>query len=616
MREASNISLPARGLSSSQIRRWLSLLLLVPALTAGGFEWWREYDRAQYAARAALAWTDEAGREGALALGGRELGRRIHDLGSCVDAGARCAWEPRRGEPLDERRGSPWRVTQALDLPAVGPGWLVIDLPWFTGLRAALGAVVLMSGLLLVLWLGGLRQPLAELRRRERVLRQAHASDAMTGLLSRVGLLASLDPLRERARAARPWVGAVVFDIDRFSLLNEALGPVDADQILRNVASRVQATTRESDRIARVAGDQFVVLVGSLAGPEPADALARNLLRALLPPYVIGGKSTRVGFSVGVAAVDSRLGSLAELIKNAELAMRAAKHEGGGRLKHYDPAMADGLHRRMEVEVAVRRAVEAGEFKVHYQPIMSVDGLRVEAVEALLRWDDGARLGVDTASLIKALETTGLIHGVGLDVLEQACRQALLWSDAGHPRLVLSVNVSALQFDRPDLARSIFSVIERTGFAPRNLQLELTENLLLDPSPTTVDALGQLSARGVRLALDDFGIGYSSLAYLKRFNLTVLKIDREFVRDMVDSSRDVAIVRAVIDLGHALDMHVIAEGVETSEQLETLAQLDCDSIQGFLFGAPMDVARCDEFLAAYGQAPAMTAIEPTVSLAA
>ncbi|MEG2155772.1 MAG: bifunctional diguanylate cyclase/phosphodiesterase [Burkholderiaceae bacterium] len=616
MREASNISLPARGLSSSQIRRWLSLLLLVPALTAGGFEWWREYDRAQYAARAALAWTDEAGREGALALGGRELGRRIHDLGSCVDAGARCAWEPRRGEPLDERRGSPWRVTQALDLPAVGPGWLVIDLPWFTGLRAALGAVVLMSGLLLVLWLGGLRQPLAELRRRERVLRQAHASDAMTGLLSRVGLLASLDPLRERARAARPWVGAVVFDIDRFSLLNEALGPVDADQILRNVASRVQATTRESDRIARVAGDQFVVLVGSLAGPEPADALARNLLRALLPPYVIGGKSTRVGFSVGVAAVDSRLGSLAELIKNAELAMRAAKHEGGGRLKHYDPAMADGLHRRMEVEVAVRRAVEAGEFKVHYQPIMSVDGLRVEAVEALLRWDDGARLGVDTASLVKALETTGLIHGVGLDVLEQACRQALLWSDAGHPRLVLSVNVSALQFDRPDLARSIFSVIERTGFAPRNLQLELTENLLLDPSPTTVDALGQLSARGVRLALDDFGIGYSSLAYLKRFNLTVLKIDREFVRDMVDSSRDVAIVRAVIDLGHALDMHVIAEGVETSEQLETLAQLDCDSIQGFLFGAPMDVARCDEFLAAYGQAPAMTAIEPTVSLAA
>ncbi|MEG0822386.1 MAG: bifunctional diguanylate cyclase/phosphodiesterase [Burkholderiaceae bacterium] len=616
MREASNISLPAPGLSSSQIRRWLSLLLLVPALTAGGFEWWREYDRAQYAARAALAWTDEAGREGALALGGRELGRRIHDLGSCVDAGARCAWEPRRGEPLDERRGSPWRVTQALDLPADGPGWLVIDLPWFTGLRAALGAVVLMSGLLLVLWLGGLRQPLAELRRRERVLRQAHASDAMTGLLSRVGLLASLDPLRERARDARPWVGAVVFDIDRFSLLNEALGPVDADQILRNVASRVQATTRESDRIARVAGDQFVVLVGSLAGPEPADALARNLLRALLPPYVIGGKSTRVGFSVGVAAVDSRLGSLAELIKNAELAMRAAKHEGGGRLKHYDPAMADGLHRRMEVEVAVRRAVEAGEFKVHYQPIMSVDGLRVEAVEALLRWDDGARLGVDTASLIKALETTGLIHGVGLDVLEQACRQALLWSDAGHPRLVLSVNVSALQFDRPDLARSIFSVIERTGFAPRNLQLELTENLLLDPSPTTVDALGQLSARGVRLALDDFGIGYSSLAYLKRFNLTVLKIDREFVRDMVDSSRDVAIVRAVIDLGHALDMHVIAEGVETSEQLETLAQLDCDSIQGFLFGAPMDVARCDEFLAAYGQAPAMTAIEPTVSLAA
>ncbi|MEF9942863.1 MAG: GGDEF domain-containing protein [Burkholderiaceae bacterium] len=174
----------------------------------------------------------------------------------------------------------------------------------------------------------------------------------MTGLLSRVGLLASLDPLRERARAARPWVGAVVFDIDRFSLLNEALGPMDADQILRNVASRVQATTRDSDRIARVAGDQFVVLVGSLAGPEPADALARNLLRALLPPYVIAGKSTRVGFSVGVAAVDSRQGSLAELIKNAELAMRAAKHEGGGRLKHYDPTMADGLHRHFHFHAA------------------------------------------------------------------------------------------------------------------------------------------------------------------------------------------------------------------------------------------------------------------------
>jgi EAL domain-containing protein (putative c-di-GMP-specific phosphodiesterase class I) len=242
---------------------------------------------------------------------------------------------------------------------------------------------------------------------------------------------------------------------------------------------------------------------------------------------------------------------------------------------------------QLELDMALRRALQGGEFELAFQPIVSADGGTIDAVEALLRWNDPGRGVVSPGEFIPVLEQTGLIVPVGQWVLREACKRAQGWMAQGACPVTLSVNVSPIQFAEPDFVRQVLTALEATGFAPQQLQLEVTEGLLLDPTPESLRKMDALVDAGVRLAVDDFGMGYSSLAYLKRFRLHSLKIDRMFVRDVPKLRQDTAIVRAIVELAHALELHVTAEGVETAEQHEALQALGCDSMQGFLFARPM-----------------------------
>jgi diguanylate cyclase len=269
------------------------------------------------------------------------------------------------------------------------------------------------------------------------------------------------------------------------------------------------------------------------------------------------------------------------------VAMRAAKRDGGKRFRIYEPTMDADAAQSLERELRLRRAVQGEEFFLVYQPIVDAQGEHAFAIEALLRWADPQRGVISPAEFIPVLEQTGLIVPTGRWVLQQACRRGAAWIAEGAHQLVLSVNVSPLQFVEPDFVDMVRGIVEHTGFPPRQLQLEVTEGLLLDPTAESLAKLDALAELGVRLAVDDFGMGYSSLAYLKQFKLHSLKIDRMFVRDIPHHCQDAAIVRAIIDLGHGLGMHVTAEGVETPEQAHALKRLGCDSLQGFLFARPV-----------------------------
>jgi EAL domain-containing protein (putative c-di-GMP-specific phosphodiesterase class I) len=267
--------------------------------------------------------------------------------------------------------------------------------------------------------------------------------------------------------------------------------------------------------------------------------------------------------------------------------MRAAKSGGGGRYRVFEASMVVNTQKQLELDMALRRALQAGEFELAFQPIMDAGGASIDAVEALLRWNDPGRGVVSPGEFIPVLEQTGLIVPVGQWVLREACKRAQSWAAHGAVPVTLSVNVSPIQFAEPDFVRHVFTALEATGFPAQRLQLEVTEGLLLDPTADSLRKMDALVDAGVRLAVDDFGMGYSSLAYLKKFRLHSLKIDRMFVRDVPKLHQDTAIVRAIVELAHALELHVTAEGVETAEQHEALQALGCDSMQGFLFARPM-----------------------------
>jgi EAL domain-containing protein (putative c-di-GMP-specific phosphodiesterase class I) len=315
--------------------------------------------------------------------------------------------------------------------------------------------------------------------------------------------------------------------------------------------------------------------------------MARNLLRAIEPALSLGEHRTQVSVSIGIALADGTAQGADALLAQADAAMRAAKAGGGGRYRVFEASMLVDTQQQLELEMALRRALRNEEFALVFQPIVAADGESIEAVEALLRWNDPARGMVSPAEFIPVLEQTGLIVPVGEWVLREACRRMRLWNAQGALPVTLSVNVSPMQFAEGNFVRQVLSTLQATGLPARQLQLEVTEGLLLDPTPEALRKMDALTDAGVRLAVDDFGMGYSSLAYLKRFRLHALKIDRMFVRDVPRLPQDSAIVRAIVELAHALGLHVTAEGVETAEQQLALQRLGCDSMQGFLFARPM-----------------------------
>lgn len=455
----------------------------------------------------------------------------------------------------------------------------------------ALGALEIgAASSLLALGLWGLvfQRRVQAMRAAERRLRGISKRDPLTGLLNREGLRITLAHALQRRGGRRGDVGVMLIDIDRFHLVNNSLGQPAGDALLRSVAGRIRAAVRERDVVARLGGDQFAIQVEGVSGAQALAVMARNLLRAFEAPAAVGGRDMVATLSIGIAMACEASQSIDPLLKNAEIALRAAKAGGGGAFCGFEDHMRDDDDMRLDLERRLRRALKNGEFRLVFQPITAAGSEHIVAVEALLRWADPAQATmVSPAEFIPVLEQTGLIVPVGNWVLHEACRQGLQWLAGGSHSLVLSVNVSPRQFAEPHFVDTVASILRETGFPASRLQLEVTEGLLLEPTPERLDKINALVKTGVRLAVDDFGMGYSSLSYLKSLPLHTLKIDRMFVRDAVEHQRDATIVRAIVDLGHGLGLHVTAEGVETQAQRNLLMRLGVDSMQGYLFARPV-----------------------------
>jgi diguanylate cyclase (GGDEF)-like protein len=546
---------------------------------------------AQHEARAvasALAWTLDHHRADA----------QGPSLQSLLSAGAQSAAQTREALAADgavlaeagrAEASSPWLISATAPIAGPGPVTAVRVCESLLEVMQATALVAVLSlGATLLTWLLVVRRSVGALRKAEGRLHTIGVVDPLTGLLNRAGLRQRLQRGldAERQSAARR-VGVLLIDLDRFRLINESLGQRAGDQLLRAVAARIRGVLHGGDAAARLGGDQFVVCSPTLAGAQAAAVMARNLLRAIEPALVIAQRQTQVSVSIGIALAGDAADAPDQLLAHADAAMRAAKSGGGGRYRIFEASMIVNTQKQLELDMALRRALQAGEFELAFQPIMAADGSSIGAVEALLRWNDPSRGVVSPGEFIPVLEQTGLIVPVGQWVLREACKRVQGWMAQGAPPVTLSVNVSPIQFAEPDFVRHVMTALEATGLSPRQLQLEVTEGLLLDPTSDSLRKMDALVDAGVRLAIDDFGMGYSSLAYLKRFRLHALKIDRMFVRDVPKLRQDTAIVRAIVELAHALELHVTAEGVETAEQHEALRALGCDSMQGFLFARPM-----------------------------
>ena len=387
----------------------------------------------------------------------------------------------------------------------------------------------------------------------------------------------------------------LLLDLDDFKKINDTQGLQAGDQLLKQAAARLKATVRASDAVARLGGDEFVLLLPDLgnqmdAAANHAEASARHLLHILSQPYTLGVHPCQSTASIGIVVFSGATQSVDDLLKQADIALYQAKGGGRNTLRFFDAAMQAAVLAHAERLADLRRGLAANEFVLHYQPQVNRHGV-ITGAEALVRWQHATRGLVPPGDFIALAEDSKLILPLGQWVLVQACAQIRAW--ANHPLTAcwtMAVNVSALQFTQPDFVTSVEAALQSTGANPCCLKLELTESMLVKDVPAVIAKMKKIKALGVRFSLDDFGTGYSSLSYLKLLPLDQLKIDRSFVRDLLTDPNDKAIAHAVIALGHSLGLQVIAEGVETPEQRQILAELHCDAFQGYLFGKPMPAA--------------------------
>jgi diguanylate cyclase len=413
--------------------------------------------------------------------------------------------------------------------------------------------------------------------------------DPLTGLPSRLLFLNRLSAaLGGLHRRPGRYVAVLFLDLDRFKVINDSLGHPAGDQLILAVAERLRHCLRRQETIARFGGDEFAVLCEDLGDEQDAVAVAERLLKSFSLPFHLSHGDAVSTASIGIAlAVDPDQDG-EDLIRDADAAMYRAKQAGGGRVMLFDEVTRQRALDRLHTENGLRQALERDEFRVFFQPEVSIETGDIVGVEALVRWEHPERGLVGPADFIALAEETGLIVPIGAWVLHEACRHARRWEleRNGHGPLMVRVNVSARQLAEPAFVEAVSDALETTGMNPASLCLEVTESVLIEDPDSSADTLSALKRLGVHIAVDDFGTGYSSLEHLRRFPIDSVKIDRSFVRGLPHSSEDVAIVGAVIELGHALNLSVVAEGVETADQLGNLQSAGCDTAQGFLFSRP------------------------------
>jgi diguanylate cyclase (GGDEF)-like protein len=387
-------------------------------------------------------------------------------------------------------------------------------------------------------------------------------------------------------------------DLDNFKVVNDSLGHEVGDRLLVAVAERLQSLLRPEDTLARFGGDEFTVLIEDVEDPGDPVRVAERIVEGLREPFVLDGREFFVMTSIGIALGTARQKYPEDLLRDADTAMYRAKEEAAP-YQVFDPTMYQRVLSRLEWENELRRAIEIGEFVVHYQPIVSLRSGDVRRVEALVRWNHPERGLLNPSEFMALAEESGIVVPMGELVLEEACRRAKEWQEERPrtPPLVMSVNLSARQLGRPDLAETVERVLRETGFEGSFLSLDITETVYIKALEGNSAALDELKRMGVCISIDDFGVGYSSLAYLKRLPADVLKIDKSFIKGLGEDLEDTAIVRMVIELAHTLGMDVIAEGVESEAQAQQLKEMGCDLGQGYYFSEPLPPEAVPEFLA-------------------
>lgn len=417
-------------------------------------------------------------------------------------------------------------------------------------------------------------------------------NDPLTGLPNRILFKDRLNSAMAQARRNRQVLAVLLLGLDRFKVINDSLGHTMGDRLLQQTAARLSQLMRKSDTVARLEGDQFAVLAMDIGKDENAARVSQKILEIFIKPFIIGGHELHATASIGIATFPNDGEDAEALIINADTAMHRAKENGKNTYRLYTPEMNSKALQRLELENSIRRAMERGEFEVFYQPKVNIKTGIIGGFEALVRWRHRERGLVSPAEFIPLAEETGLIIPIGEWVLRTACEQNRQWMDAGYPPLRVAVNISARQFQQKNLVERVDQVLQETGLHPSWLELEITESLAMQDAEFTIKMLRDFKERGITISLDDFGTGYSSLNYLKRFPLNNLKIDQSFIRNITTDSDDEAIASAVIVLAQNMKLQVIAEGVETEEQLAMLRDRQCNEMQGYLFGKPVPA---DEF---------------------
>jgi diguanylate cyclase (GGDEF)-like protein/PAS domain S-box-containing protein len=441
-------------------------------------------------------------------------------------------------------------------------------------------------------------QDVTERKQAEERLHYQSTHDLLTDLPNRQLFVDRLQQALRRTRRQPGRNVAVLFvDLDNFKLVNDSLGHGAGDRILVTVAERLKRCLRPEDTLARFGGDEFTMLLENVQSPRDAVRVADRTVQELRSPLVLEGRELVLRGSIGIALGEDRTKGPQELLKDADTAMYRAKEEAAG-YRIFEPNMHEQALRRLKAENDMRRSVEAREFVVHYQPIVDLRSGEVRGSEALVRWEHPERGLLDPSQFVPVAEETGLIVPIGEWVLEEACRQGVQWQPE-HPEaspLVMYVNLSARQLRRQDLTQTVEGVLQSTGLEGRCLCLDITETLYITVLEGNTKALDDLRRMGVRISIDDFGMGYSSLSYLKRLPVDTLKVDRSFVTGLGEDAEDTAIVRMTIDLAHTLGLRIIAEGVESEEQTIHLKEMGCDLGQGYYFAEPLPSEEASKFL--------------------
>lgn len=447
--------------------------------------------------------------------------------------------------------------------------------------------------------LAGSLTDITEHKAAENKLQHDAHHDALTGLPNRAMLMERLSRSLERTKHNNNYLFAILFiDLDRFKIINDSLGHLAGDKLLHCITKRLIEVTRPEDMVARLGGDEFVVLLESLKEKNQVASIAARVLKHISAPIDLGGDEVYTTASIGVAFASPVYERAETLLRDADIAMYRAKTAGKARFEIFDPEMHTRAVSLLHLENDLRRAIQRNELLLHYQPIVSLENGEMIGFEALARWHHPQRGTIPPNEFIPVAEDTGLIIPIGEWVLREACRQMRAWEMMyeAMPPLMISVNLSGRQLEQPDLVEMIEAVLAETEMNPNYLRLEITESIIMQNAEKTIEKIERIRALGIRISIDDFGTGYSSLSYLHRFPIDTLKVDRSFINSINDDTENSEIVRSIIMLAHNLGIEVIAEGVETREQLNYLQEMKCGYGQGYYYSRPVNSHRAADLI--------------------